>query len=54
MTSQKKTVFVLLYEGDVVGVFENVHEAELTAYQAKSPKENPWRIDETTYYYKED
>jgi len=43
-------VFVLLYEGDVVGVYETAHDAERAARDAGSDKYNPWRIDETTFY----
>jgi hypothetical protein len=50
-SQDKKKVFVLVYDGDIEGVFDNKHEAELAAYQSKSPEFEPWRIEETTYYF---
>jgi len=49
-SNEKKRVFVLKYEVDVIGVFDNEHEAELVAFQDKIPPDL-WLIEETTYYY---
>lgn len=50
LSNEKKKVFVLRYEGDVIGVFDNEHEAELVAFQDKVPLDL-WLIEETTYYF---
>lgn len=53
LSNDKKRVFVLRYEGDVIGVFDNEHEAELVAFQDKVPLDL-WLIEETTYYYRKE
>lgn len=48
-----KKVFVLRYEGDVIGVFDSEQEAQIAASQDKSSGLDLWLIEETTYYTKE-
>ena len=50
-----KKVFVLRYEGDVIGVFDSEKDAEcildlLVASQDRSSDLDLWLIEETTYY----
>lgn len=50
-SSQRVPVFVLLYEGDVVGVFDNEDEARLVVYESRREKQSsPWRLEETIYH----
>ena len=53
-----KKVFVLRYEGDVIGVFDSENDAEcildlLVASQDRSSDLDLWLIEETTYYTRE-
>ncbi len=58
LSNEKKKVFVLRYEGDVMGVFDSEKDAEcildlLIASQDEPSDLDLWLIEETTYYTKE-
>ena len=58
LSNEKKKVFVLRYEGDVMGVFDSEKDAEcildlLVASQDEPSDLDLWLIEETTYYTKE-
>ena len=59
LSNEKKRVFVLRYEGDVMGVFDSEKDAEcildlLVASQDEPSDLDLWLIEETTYYYRKE